>query len=520
MTSAGAEQVQTIQKALEPYVRPREEAEHIRRVLALNLRSCHEHGPQHGPLALVDSDCTLKSTDARGLQRDYLKALHANIKAQREYESVKQTQTAKETRSSTKGSSLHDVSRLEEHITATKLRKKQERLQTVEKYLGILAEKPAASPDFLQPENIFKGATRLPDVPKTVVSSFTVDNSAAKTDLKALVDRLEKAVLRSKLLLKQEEKLLDEVKSRSTASPATVSDGARLAALNATKNELIAWMETELSKASTNDESAEVEALGDNDRGKDKVDKAAVEDQVAQIKDKYASYVAARKSLVQIVAQVPQPSIKPPNEAIQRGGLELVAPDPATHLITPYISNLLAVAQEQKASIAQKSHLSSVLAKQTDESTRALRRLAEESQILPDSFTQQRNDGVGAASSDKVGQEITTRAQPWVYAADSAKLATLEAVAEKIEEGQMALERTTKHIAEIDQLLGRTGPQGEEEGEEDTMDDIWLAETQSPQKGRSTSNKAKGSVGKGPRDIWMTLDGNLGLINSEDSQRR
>lgn len=519
MSSAAAENVQTIQKALGPYVRPREEAEHIRRILALNLRSCHENGPQHGPLALADSDCTLKSTDARGLQRDYLKALHANIKAQRDYESVSQTQTAKETRSSASGSSLYDASPLEEHITMTKLKKKQERLQAVEKYLDILGDKPAASPEFLQPEVIFKGAARLPDVPKTVVSSFTVDNTSAKTDLKALVDRLEKAVLRSKLLLKKEELLLDEVKSRSTTSPAKVSDGAKFAALQATKNEMIAWMETELGKAGPGDENMEAEGMSDYGRDEPNLGKSAIEDQVALIKDKYASYVAARKALIQLVAQSPQPSTNTPNETHKSALLEQAAPAPSTHLITPYIASLLAVAHEQKALIAQKSHLSNVVARQMEDSARALRRLAEESQILPDNFTQRRNDNLGGSSSDQLGHEVTSRVQPWVYAADNAKLATLEAVAEKIEEGQIALERSTRHIGEIDQLLGRTSAQGGDEGEDTMMEDMWLAETQSPQKGR-TSIKPKDEAGKEPKDVWMTLDGNLGLINPDDSPRR
>lgn len=516
MTSA-ADTVQAIQKALAPYVRPREEAEHVRRVLALNLQSCHENGPQHEPLALVEAECTLKSTDARGLQRDYLKALHANIKAQREYESTSQKHTENETKAA-RPSSLNDAGRLEEHITAIKLRIQKDRLQTVAKYLDHLGQKPAASPDFLQPEEVFKGTRRLPGVPKTVVSGFTVDKSSAKSDLKALVDKLEKAVLRSKLLLKKEERLLEEVKSRSTASPSNISSDAKLSALNATRNELIIWMETELGKASAGDEPPVHDAEGGG-RAETKLANVTTDEQLAMIKERYASYLAARKRLIHLVAQSPQPSIAPPEDAVAPNQAEPASLVPSTHLITPYIENLLSITHEQKASIAQKSHLNGVLAKQTEKIGRALSRLAEESQLLPDHPTRRRQGGHGGDLSDKGDHEIISRVLPWVSAADSAKLATLETVAEKIEEGQVALEASTKYLVEIDQLLGRNAVAEDESVDGDaTEDDIWLAETQTPRKGPKAPPRIDAAAER--RDVWSLLDGNLGLINAESSPHR
>lgn len=519
MTSSPAETVRVVQEALGPYVRPREEAEYIRRVLALNLRSCYENGPQHGPLALVNADCTLKTTDVRGLQREYLKALHVNIKAQREFEAVSQRQTEKETKS-TNSNSRSDAGRLEDHLTAIKLRRKQERLQTVDKYLEDLGQKPAASPEFLRPEEIFRGSARLPEVPKTVVSGFTVDKDSTKTNLKALVDRLEKAVLRSKLLLKKEEQLLREVKSRSTASPSKISDGAKLAALSATRNELISWMETELGKASPMEEESQAEEEGGNARSDAKVDKATMDEQLALIKDRYARYVSARRSLIGLVAQSPAPSIKPPEETKFTAQADNVPPAASTHLITPYIETLLALAHEQKASIAQKSHINGVLTKRTQQTGRALDRLAEESQLLPDHPTRRRQEHFHGDLPDKAGHEIANRVHPWVSAADGAKLATLEAVAEKIEEGQVALERSTKSLAEIDQLLGRSVMvEGESvDGDTTVDDDIWLAETQTPRKRPKVA--ASNDAVQERRDVWSLLDGSLGLLNADDSPRR
>ncbi|ROV99945.1 hypothetical protein VMCG_06213 [Cytospora schulzeri] len=521
--NSAQETVQAVQKALGPFIRPREETEHIRRVLALHLRSSQENGPQPGHLALAEPDCTIKSTsDVRGLQREYLKALHANVKAQKEYQAVSQKHQQTKNEDEVSGpSNLNDAGRLEEHVTTIKLKRKRERLQTIEKYLDLLSQKPAASLEYLQPREIFEDARRLPEVPQSVVHGFAVDNESTKTDLKALVDRLEKAVLRSKLLLRKEEQLLEEVKSRSTASPGQVSDGAKLAALSTTRNELISWMETELSKASEGEEPQPNEGDAGGRRGKN-VDKEHMDEHLVQIKEKYASYVAARKELVQLVGQSPQLSIKPPqgDKDTARPGTAIPAA-PSTHLITPYIENLLSLALEQKASIAQKSHLDHFFSRQTEESVRALDHLAEESQLLPAHpvpGASRRGHGSGKGT-----HEIADRVQPWVSAADSAKLATLEEVAEKIEGGQVALEGSTRYLAEVDHLLGRNANQGDESADEDTtVDDIWLAESQTPRKGSTAGMRArsKSNPVKEKKDIWSTLEGSLGLINAEDSPRK
>lgn len=514
---SAADSVQAIQKTLESYVRPREEAEHIWKILTLHLRSCYENGPKASPLALADSDCIIKSTsEVRGLQREYLKALHANIKAQREYEAV--SEQARADRPSAPGIFTSDANRLEEHITNLKLRKKQEKLDALEKYLDILSQKPAAAPEFLQPEEIFKDARRLPEVPKTVVSSFTVDKDSTKTDLKALVDRLEKSVLRSKILLRKEEQLLEEVKARSTATPGKISNGAKLSALNATRNELINWMETELCNTSAAEESHPHE-VDSNRRGRGKVDKQHMDGQLALIKDTYAQYIAARIALIQIVGQNSLPFFELPKSMQNAVKSRKLEPDSCDHFLAPYFENLLAIAQNQKTSITQKSHLRSVLAKQRGDTGIALNRLAEESQLLPD---HQARAGPREGISNQAGQpvlEITKQVQPWVSAADAAKLATLEAVAEKIEDGQIALERSTKYLAEIDQLLGRN--QGEElTDDESTIDDVWLAETETPKKETITHVKWNSEAARQRKDVWQTIDGSLGLINAEDLPRK
>lgn len=510
-----AEAAQAIKSALEQHVRPREEAEHIRRVLALNLQSCYENGPQAGPLALAEQDCVIKTTDVRGTQREYLKALHTNIKAQRAYEeAANQNRIAKEVRSPGPKAADDVAARLQDHVTAIKVRRKQEKLQTIEKYLDILAQKPAADPQYTKSETIFRDAQRLPEVPKSVIGGFAVDKDSTKSDLKSLVDRLEKAVLRSKLLLKKEEQLLQAVRSRSTATSGRLSNASRLAALNATRNELITWMEAELGKASGPDEGQG--GTSTDFQSSEKLDKAHADEQLALIKERYANYVAMRKNLIQLVAQCPQPTIKPPVDSKAKRQSDVTLPAPSSHLIIPYVERLLSVSYEQKASIAQKAHLNNVLAKQTEITDRALSHLAEESQLLPEHATT-RQQGFGDDLAGEAGHKTSSRIQTWVNAADSAKLATLENVAEKIEQGQIALEGSTAYLSEIDQLLGRSTMQRDIDADGDsTMDDIWLAEGGTPQKSMNMPTRTGTGTNQDRRDVWSVLNGGLGLINAED----
>ncbi|PSR82179.1 hypothetical protein BD289DRAFT_484041 [Coniella lustricola] len=510
-----AEAARAIKAALEQHFRSREEAEHIRRVLALNLRSCYENGPQAGPLALVEQDCIIKTTDVRGTQRDYLKALHANIKAQRAYDdAVNQNQIPKD--GGSRGSKAVDdaAARLQDHVTTIKLRRTQERLQTIEKYLHILAQKPAADPRYMQSEAIFRDAPSLPEVPKTVISGFSIDKDSTKTDLKSLVDRLEKAVLRSKLLLKKEEQLLQTVGSRSSASPGRLSNASRLAALTTTRNELIAWMEAELGKASGSDEDQE--AANADVQSSGNLDQAQTDEKLVQIKKRYANYVDSRRNLIQLLVQRPQPTTKLPVELPSRQHSNDSLPIPGSHLVIPYVQRLLSMTHEQKASILQKAHLNNVLTKHSESTDRALGRLAEESQLLPEHGTGRRH-GFGHGSAGAASLEISCRMQPWVDAADSAKLATLENVAEKIEQGQVALEGSTAYLSEIDQLLGRTTMQRDMDTDGDsTMDDIWLAEFKNSNMSAGTST----GINQDRKDVWSALNGGLGLINAEDSPHK
>ncbi|KAB5563560.1 hypothetical protein GE09DRAFT_787147 [Coniochaeta sp. 2T2.1] len=530
-----------LQKVLQPYILPREEAAYRRRILAAHLQACMKDGSISSPLALVQpSRGVIIPTEARGLHRDYLKALNANISARAEYDKVRDdlSRGAKPvTRwpSSRTAADSQALNPLEEHLVKIKLQRKQARLQTVEKHISLLAQKPAASPSFLDPDEIFADTRPLPPVPREVVEAISLDSSASRADLTDLIDRLEKQVLRAKLLLKSEEKLLNNVKARSTVRPETVTDAAKLAALNTTRTELINWMEAELGKVPGDDESGDEDSDNRSAHQQDPADSPQSEEQLSAIRSRYAQYLSTRKRLLTLVSQpaaTPVSSSLPPPTSTTSSQCSPPVPPPAqqpvTYLLTPHLTTLLSLSRQQKGLITQKSHLNTTITRQLRETGQLLDHLAEESNLLithplPGAAPSRRNNnrlpGVGSLSSETA--DIRTKVKPWVYAAEEAKLATLEAVAEKIEEGQVSLEGSMGFLMGVEGMLGRKEEkEGQKEGgerEEGEDSDIWLAEERSAVQGK----KGRKHVGKQEREVksdklWAFLDGGLGGLKGEE----
>lgn len=516
--SSPEQALRTVQEAFGPHVKPREEVAHIRRVLALHLQSCLKDAKAaDGPLGLVVPTESVSSSLARGLHREYLEALNANKRARDEAEAC--AQETPRTRGEPAFSPDQGFDRLQNYLVGICLREKQERLQAVDKYLDLLGEKPVASPDFLLPENVFAGSKELPEVPEELIRALALEKPSASTQLADLIDQLEKHVLRTKLLLKREERLLEQVKARSSTRPESISDSAKLEALNATRTELINWMETELSKVSEAGEGDGAHESSGQRTGSERLDQ-----QLASIKNKYTRYLESRKLLLELVTQQVKPVIKPQNPPSTQPTVSPPAPPPLAHLLSPYFKELLSVAREQKGLIVQKSHLNTAVTRQLKENAHGLERLAEESQLIPShpmpsGVRQTTTFGDAVTSAVSLPLSATNRVMPWVFAAESAKITTLENVAEKIEEGQVALEVSAKTVSEIDQLLGRNLiSEGRDKGGDGRVDDdIWLAEGADARKSHENKKHTarKGSKSSPSRDTWDMVDGNVGLLQSD-----
>lgn len=518
--TAPAELIPQLQSGLEPYVKPREQVNYIRRILALHLGSCTGDEAAVQPLSVVDStrDVDANAEELRGVQKEYAVALQANVVARRQFEAVQAGSLDIHPPQTTPSSASQF---LDGHLALLRLRQKRECLLAIQRSLDRLNEKPASRQSLLDTASVFRGATALPSVPKAVVNSFVAERSTAQPDLESRVHQLEKAVLRAKLQFKQEERLLAETKARCKSRSEVVSNGAKLEALSTTRNELISWVEAELSKASAEEaeESADSLPLGRDCQPGD--GQAAVTAQLGQISQKYASYVAARKDVLALVSRQQQPSISPPGQqATPLEHVDNADSKPADHFLIPYVEALLSISSHQKTMISHKSHASTVLKKQVDESRQALDRLAEESQLLPSyplKNSQRWRSGMVSETtkSSKRSEGISSHIRPWVMAADSAKIATLEAVAETIEGGEVALENCIKSLQIIDRLLGQGADQETGDADPAQPSDKVGPSSGGASVGKQSNNKIGPRQQKG--DPWSRLHGNLGLIGHDES---
>ncbi|KAI5923276.1 hypothetical protein F4810DRAFT_669604 [Camillea tinctor] len=563
-------------EALEHRIRPQDEVMAVKKLMAHHLAQSLGMEQLSIPLSLVDTDTTVKPSDKLlGSQRDYIEAVQRNIRAREEFAKL-QSELAAAMPAEPVPSEEDDpeTELLELQLEVNRLEQERDRLKVINKHLDVLSEQPAASPDFLKPEVMFKGCEPLPEMPKELMDGFTREGEGDGRDqeVQELLSRLQKAVLRNKLLAKREKQKLDDLQARQPIDPTSLPPEAQLHALNAVKDHLINWIENMLSKAGDGDGEGDSELGGESPSkpqkkgsaatGDQKVDHAA---QIAEIQKEYERHVELRQQIMTSLAQLKKlqddqaqddktknkkPKQNPgPEEASAPAAAVSSRPEPTAYLLTPYLERLQAISREQKGLIQEKSHINAVLTRQHQETTKILDHLADESQLLsryPAAATTKPTDSGSGSGSSRRGKSrisfgeatraassaaanrpnVTALVEPWLFAADSAKIATLEAVAEKVEEGQMAVEEAMRSLSEVRKLLNREDEEekepggAEQEGSSSALpedDDLWLAGDDGGKGVRKNTEKRKNTKKKPEKEegksIWSKLDGNLGLIN-------
>ncbi|KAH8676319.1 hypothetical protein BX600DRAFT_508482 [Xylariales sp. PMI_506] len=508
--------------AIEEYITPREEVIMVRRLMALELGQSlgGERHIKH-PLSLTDLDIQIPDQHGlKGLHREYLEAVKRNIAIRKEF--VKAEEEHKQLVASLREKDTDPDTRiLDLHVEVMRLQKDYDKQKVVRKYLDQLQKLPAAAPDFLDPVVMYQNCSPLPEIPKQMVDGFATDHSGTDAEVDELLRNLQKTVLRGKLLARKQKQQFERAQAQEPIEVSQLAPEAKLYALNAVKHTLISWVETQLTKAGDDSADAENEptsrALAHDE--KDELD-ARLDD----IQDKYQRHIELRKEIMALLAQKNQ--IKPESvthTAPQHVGEEILAvrSPPIAFLLTPYLEQLRTFSREQKGLIQERSHISVSLAKQQEEAKLSLDHLVQESQLLSKypsvksptpqselSFSEATKSAGGGGTGSGRSNTVIAQVEPWIYAADSAKIATLETVAEKVEEGMMSIEDARQALEKVCKLLNVVLP-GERSPDE------WESITGDRGEGAtSTVNEAEKKAGpKEPKTIWSILDGNLGSIN-------
>jgi hypothetical protein len=225
-----------IERSLEPYIKKRSEVANLRR----DLTSRQSGRP---PLSLADQrDIGSGSQTTFVLHQEYLRALQQNKKAKEDFASSLKSNYQR-------SSQLNDVdteSPRRKMLGLLDARRASQRLTIIRGYIDTLSQETLAHKSQIN-LNISSDISHSPPSIPPEILDFAGSKTLHLDELDDLVDKLEKTVLRAKMLLKREQRLLLDFQSGTSRSMEDTQRGLRINALAATRNELINWIEKELS---------------------------------------------------------------------------------------------------------------------------------------------------------------------------------------------------------------------------------------------------------------------------------
>lgn len=546
-------------EALSPYLHTRQETLRIRRLLTLHLASQITSGSgndsshslqQKVPssyLALSSPDFVTSDTrvdripaEFSGLRRKYLEAVRANAAAKKSLEDAQKealelslyiTRNGGDDQIQKEQGRSASKKNLDTHVAVLRQRRELEKLQVFQDTLDQLDRMEAARPGFLDLQAI-KG--KAPDLPAIIVQKEMGHGNALGGNGGALLAenllvKLEKTVVQAKSKLEKERKLLEELKSKTKDQP--VDKETRVAALSSVRDELVSWVEEQLSKSGSGSvDDVHLQELEEQQRTAD-AERHMLQSK-ARIESQYAAYLQARERLLDMAAVVttlPQAGSAQTIKPLVSVAKKLDVSDPtmanantAQDLLNYTTTHLLPLLKLQKALAVQKTYLNSSLARSRESTLQTLSRLSDESHLLP-SYPmlahQPRFQHAVAALESRGGREHTgettdpvlRQAQAWAFASDGARTVTKQSVEEKTLEGLESIDAAQEGLSELYSLLKQDylgdaahGVEDLKEGSADADEDIWAEEIN-----RKTKQKKEKDKGKGP---WAGLNGKVGVI--------
>ncbi|KAL1979683.1 hypothetical protein VTN96DRAFT_5364 [Rasamsonia emersonii] len=545
-TATATTNIPPFAKPLAPYLKSRQEALRIRQALTLYLRSHivfadddptkpSSHGSSHISLCVPnDAAVGVKRIppELTGVRKEYLKALQENLAARREYDEIANEVASRrlmneEAVSKTSVAAPEGLENngtapvLQDYISLLHERRRYDKLQVFDRYLRKLSEHDTMKADILQSgdrnhlrQDSFDGFLKQ-DGPETEKIGENVQE---------LISKLERTVIRAKQKLDREQKMLEELRARRLSSSATdkndVSPARRVVALQRTRDELVQWVEEKLAASHSDDDGQFQELSLTEIENSSKL----IEERKAEIKEQYAAYVKARKSLLDALSLVSQSVVKD-------AGAEVESPSKPTTKMKQraqpsdwdsidslaYANGILhPLSKVQKSLALQRSYLSGILAKEQSTMRQALDRLSHESHLLPEYpilARQSRFQHITSGSrSDRSGltktEEIVDQAQAWAFASEAARANERDYVDQKIERGSEMAETASETLQQVYELLNQDYKEVMKEGndEEQNEGDIWAAEIRSSRlRGRQHRED------KRPKGPWSGLNGRVGV---------
>ena len=517
-----------------------EEALRIRRVLTLYLASLitfPTENPSH--LQLCSPDTALEVLDipkeVAGLRRQYLKEVQANIKVRQDYQNLLAITRSGDANVTTRtGEADGGSTKLETHLKLLQMRKRHKEVQIIRHCLEKLKETNPAKDGGLDFKSPQLDGEELPQV-TSVEGINGADGHGENT--KALMDKLERVVVGAKYSLEREQRLLAEVKARhatDSSQDRVIDPEARVAALSATRDELVRFLEEKMLNAAVEDEDVPGQVA---EKGSEL---ASDREQVQkQIRAEYGRYIGAREMVLESAVKALYPSQAPGSEntstfthedskEAENRNRALASPAGQSNgSLLPFVAEqVLPLLQNQNVAALQNSYTTRVINTERAKALDNLERLADESHLLPAypiMARQERFKNVAAAfgaqrklDQGMVGPEesdkITRRVEAWAFAAEEAAKAEEYFVVEKIRHGNERLDKAGESLAVLAQMLGSDQENSELGGEDNGEADIWLEAAGADQKKAQSQRLRPSRLEQGP---WAGLNGKIGVVDKK-----
>ncbi|KZF25923.1 hypothetical protein L228DRAFT_279185 [Xylona heveae TC161] len=547
-----------VHSSLSPYIKSRQEAQKVRQVLTLFVASTldptsSQHNSTQHILCPDGRQQGVKVPLELGhMRKEYLRAVNANVKAQKEYASLTSGGiSGDDSKGSLESSSrVASEEHLHEYLLLLRQRHRYERLRILQDYLELLAQKPPASPDFLDVKQISSQLSQPPHPPATIIQESDKERQISKrAHMNALISRLEKSVLKASHLLEAEKMRLAEAQEKyDSIKHAQVGSNPyhmkeKVKALENTRNTLIGWVETELSKATNSMTEADTSvSMADNERSE--TDRAYIDQRSTEIMELYKAYMESRKSLLADSHADTSPNEEPrkilaqsaDNSLLQEERIDPHAQSSSIIALQYAREHLLPFQDFQRSMLQSRTHVESALAKEHKTASQALERLSDESHLLPAypllvnqprfkhaaavlaSRAVQREAALAeeAASGPYGAYGHIEPARAWAFAADASGINTMETVERALQQGQTTINSAQDRLATMKELLGE---EGEDEGFQATapaltdLGDIWTADAMNAGKKRQGHWQQRRRGAETSSDgQWRGINGQIGVI--------
>ncbi|QDS68098.1 hypothetical protein FKW77_010118 [Venturia effusa] len=418
-----------VEDALSPYINTRQETHRKRQTLTEYLKKQLQDDSEQ-PLSHLSLTCPPPSLKAKttsipsdGLYKQYLEALTAHQRAQERYAAIKEEiHDLKNTneRSKIQGQPVARQSdSIREYVQLLRQRRQHKKLEIIQDALTRLID-TESNPVHVDIKASVK--ERLGDPPQPPMTSL--DQSDADSKVEELTFRLKKELLVARSRLEDAKTAKSKAEAERSMEPPTMLE--KVETLRKARDELIAWVEGELSKIPEVDpDQSQIDMSLMEDEAQPRTEEISDGDLASKVDELYHRYTTAREKLIAnveatIAASHPSATTStPPDATLQSQGHQRTRTidglprttttdqDRLATKLLPYLPVLSSTQTSSTSLQAQTSYLRRQLTTSSTDTTKTLQRLAGESYLVPQDATSMLAWAKAAEESgEKTGQFV------------------------------------------------------------------------------------------------------------------